>query len=93
MLEQLDAKFDDMSSQIIERSALFAPSSCNTSFIRHIIVIQISERVDALEASIQDIINNGDALASSGSVSSITQLPSPAQTPIVQSRRIRGGLQ
>ena len=25
MLEQLDATFDDMSSQIIERSALFAP--------------------------------------------------------------------
>lgn len=69
------------------------PFSCNTSFIRHIIVIQISERVDALEASIQDIINDADALASSGSASSITQLPTPATTPTVQLRRTRGGLQ
>ncbi|KAH9063556.1 heat shock factor binding protein 1-domain-containing protein [Lactarius vividus] len=46
LLEQLDAKFDDMSSQIVER------------------MVQMSQRVDALEASIQDIIN-GDAPSSS----------------------------
>ncbi|KAH8987438.1 heat shock factor binding protein 1-domain-containing protein [Lactarius akahatsu] len=46
LLEQLDAKFDDMSSQIVER------------------MVQMSQRVDALEASIQDIIN-GDAPPSS----------------------------
>ncbi|EIM88336.1 uncharacterized protein STEHIDRAFT_95469 [Stereum hirsutum FP-91666 SS1] len=39
LLEQLDAKFDDMSSQILDR------------------MMQMSGRVDALEASIQDIIN------------------------------------
>ncbi|KAI0090286.1 heat shock factor binding protein 1-domain-containing protein, partial [Irpex rosettiformis] len=44
LLEQLDAKFDDMSNQILER------------------MNQMSTRVDALEASIQDIIN-GDATA------------------------------
>ncbi|KAI5122549.1 hypothetical protein M0805_005276 [Coniferiporia weirii] len=44
LLEGLDAKFDDMSSQILER------------------MNQMSSRVDALEASIQDIIN-GDISA------------------------------
>jgi len=39
LLEQLEAKFDDVSSQILER------------------MNQMSSRVDALEASIQDIIN------------------------------------
>ncbi|KAF9266523.1 hypothetical protein L218DRAFT_858081 [Marasmius fiardii PR-910] len=45
LLEQLDSKFDEMSSQILERMS------------------QMSSRVDALEASIQDIIN-GDVPAS-----------------------------
>lgn len=70
LLEQLDAKFDDMSSQIVER------------------MVQMSQRVDALEASIQDIIN-GDAPSSSAP--SIP--PSPgrsASTP--QPRRTRSGL-
>ncbi|OSD06514.1 hypothetical protein PYCCODRAFT_1431510 [Trametes coccinea BRFM310] len=40
LLEQLDQKFDDMSSQILDR------------------MMQMSSRVDALEASIQDIISN-----------------------------------
>ncbi|KAI0833412.1 heat shock factor binding protein 1-domain-containing protein [Trametes gibbosa] len=40
LLEQLDQKFDDMSSQILDR------------------MTQMSSRVDALEASIQDIISN-----------------------------------
>ncbi|KAF4571075.1 hypothetical protein EYR40_007560 [Pleurotus pulmonarius] len=48
LLEQLDAKFDDMSSKILDRMTM------------------MSTRVDALEASIQDIIN-GD----------IPQSPSP----------------
>ncbi|KAK7037766.1 hypothetical protein VNI00_010727 [Paramarasmius palmivorus] len=52
LLEQLDAKFDDMSSQILER------------------MTQMSTRVDALEASIQDIIN-GD----------VPQSPTPTGTP------------
>ncbi|RDB25825.1 Heat shock factor-binding protein 1 [Hypsizygus marmoreus] len=51
LLEQLDAKFDEMSSQILDR------------------MNQMSTRVDALEASIQDIIN-GDV--------SVPQSPSPA---------------
>ncbi|KAF7327326.1 Heat shock factor-binding protein 1 [Mycena kentingensis (nom. inval.)] len=50
LLEQLDSKFDDMSSQILDR------------------MNQMSTRVDALEASIQDIIN-GDL--------SVPQSPSP----------------
>ncbi|KAG6850111.1 hypothetical protein H0H93_001032 [Arthromyces matolae] len=51
LLEQLDAKFDEMSTQILDRMS------------------QMSTRVDALEASIQDIIN-GDA--------SMPQSPSPS---------------
>ncbi|KAF9031523.1 hypothetical protein BDZ89DRAFT_984632 [Hymenopellis radicata] len=39
LLEQLDSKFDEMSTQILDRMS------------------QMSTRVDALEASIQDIIN------------------------------------
>jgi len=44
LLEQLDSKFDEMSSQILDRME------------------QMSTRVDALEGSIQDIIN-GDTIA------------------------------
>ncbi|KAI0787746.1 heat shock factor binding protein 1-domain-containing protein [Fomes fomentarius] len=40
LLEQLDQKFEDMSSQILDR------------------MTQMSSRVDALEASIHDIINS-----------------------------------
>ncbi|PCH42359.1 hypothetical protein WOLCODRAFT_132340 [Wolfiporia cocos MD-104 SS10] len=43
LLEQLDAKFDDMSTQILDR------------------MMQMSTRVDALEAAIQDIINGDTA--------------------------------
>ncbi|KAJ3812296.1 heat shock factor binding protein 1-domain-containing protein [Lentinula lateritia] len=50
LLEQLDTKFDEMSSQILDR------------------MDQMSTRVDALESSIQDIIN-GDL--------SVPQSPSP----------------
>ncbi|KAF5379760.1 hypothetical protein D9615_005747 [Tricholomella constricta] len=50
LLEQLDAKFDEMSTQILDRMS------------------QMSTRVDALEASIQDIIN-GDV--------SVPQSPTP----------------
>ncbi|SJK99516.1 uncharacterized protein ARMOST_02821 [Armillaria ostoyae] len=50
LLENLDAKFDEMSTQILDRMS------------------QMSTRVDALEASIQDIIN-GDV--------SVPQSPSP----------------
>ncbi|KAF5375598.1 hypothetical protein D9757_008515 [Collybiopsis confluens] len=39
LLEQLDSKFDEMSTQILDR------------------MTQMSTRVDALEAAIQDIIN------------------------------------
>ncbi|KAI0806148.1 heat shock factor binding protein 1-domain-containing protein [Irpex lacteus] len=56
LLEQLDAKFDDMSNQILDR------------------MTQMSTRVDALEASIQDIIN-GDATTAP------TSLP---QSPILR---------
>ncbi|KAF8193388.1 heat shock factor binding protein 1-domain-containing protein [Pholiota molesta] len=49
LLEQLDAKFDDMSTQILER------------------MNQMSTRVDALEASIQDIINGDVSVPQSDS--------------------------
>lgn len=93
LLEQLDTKFDDMSSQIIERSALpCSPLSCILydlwSHYMHA-VMQMSQRVDALEASIQDIIN-GDAPSSS--TSSIPSSPSTTPTTL-QSRRTRSGLQ
>lgn len=96
LLEQLDTKFDDMSSQIIERSALPCSSlSCDVSLymayglIICIAVMQMSQRVDALEASIQDIIN-GDAPSSS--TPSIPSSPSTTPTTL-QSRRTRSGLQ
>ncbi|EGN99182.1 hypothetical protein SERLA73DRAFT_123000 [Serpula lacrymans var. lacrymans S7.3] len=57
LLEQLDTKFDDMSSQILDR------------------MNQMSARVDALEASIQDIIN-GDVTTPIVSQAS-TPLPGP----------------
>jgi heat shock factor-binding protein 1 len=96
LLEQLDTKFDDMSSQIIERSALScSPLSCGVSsymaygLIYMHAVMQMSQRVDALEGSIQDIIN-GDAPTSS--TSSIPSSPSTTPTTL-QSRRTRNGLQ
>ncbi|KAI0034558.1 heat shock factor binding protein 1-domain-containing protein, partial [Vararia minispora EC-137] len=46
LLENLDAKFDEMSSQILDR------------------MMQMSSRVDALEASLQDIINSDGTGAS-----------------------------
>jgi len=69
LLEQLEAKFDDVSSQILERMS------------------QMSARVDALEASIQDIISidlppppsinipQSPSLGSSGSTASIRRSP------------------
>ncbi|EPQ53969.1 hypothetical protein GLOTRDRAFT_77844 [Gloeophyllum trabeum ATCC 11539] len=60
LLEQLDAKFDDMSTQILDR------------------MMQMSARVDALEASIQDIIN-GD-VPTNTSTTSVPQSPSPMGT-------------
>jgi len=61
ILDALESKFDDMSSQVLERMS------------------QMSSRVDALEASIQDIIN-GDITISS---SSLPQSPAPG-TPGTQ---------
>ncbi|KAF5378983.1 hypothetical protein D9757_009114 [Collybiopsis confluens] len=47
LLEQLDSKFDEMSSQILDR------------------MTQMSTRVDALEAAIQDIINGDPSIPQS----------------------------
>ncbi|KAI0002535.1 heat shock factor binding protein 1-domain-containing protein [Russula compacta] len=75
LLEQLDTKFDDMSSQIIER------------------MMQMSQRVDALEASIQDIIN-GDAPSNSSSTLTPNIPSSPASnTTTLPPKRTRSGLQ
>ncbi|TFK33453.1 hypothetical protein BDQ12DRAFT_727772 [Crucibulum laeve] len=70
LLEQLDTKFDEMSTQILDRSAQcrYAFSDLVTDFFAWFSVSQMSTRVDALEASIQDIIN-GDV--------SVPQSPSP----------------
>lgn len=73
LLEQLDTKFDDMSTQILDRSSLIFTvdfSFCVDVLIccSYLLVNQMSTRVDALEASIQDIIN-GDI--------SVPQSPSP----------------
>ncbi|KAF9072588.1 heat shock factor binding protein 1-domain-containing protein [Rhodocollybia butyracea] len=65
LLEQLDTKFDEMSSQILDR------------------MTQMSTRVDALEASIQDIIN-GDL--------SVPQSPSPNPGTPGGMRRTESGL-
>ena len=65
LLEQLDQKFEDMSSQILDRSTSTScapicalgrlPVNPTNPFLA---VTQMSSRVDALEASIQDIINS-----------------------------------
>jgi len=68
LLEQLETKFDDVSSQILER------------------MNQMATRVDALEASIQDIINvdlppppggipQSPTVGSSGSTASVRRSP------------------
>ena len=80
LLEQLDAKFDDMSSQILDRSELLAPT-CVATDLTALSVMQMSTRVDALEAAIQDIIN-GEA-ATPGP-------PSMPQSPAVAQRRNGG---
>ncbi|KAH7928122.1 hypothetical protein BV22DRAFT_1005602 [Leucogyrophana mollusca] len=72
LLEQLDTKFDEMSTQILDR------------------MMQMSSRVDALEASIQDIIN-GDVTTPSASQSS-TPLPG-SNGPGAGVRRSTNGLQ
>ncbi|KAI0784551.1 heat shock factor binding protein 1-domain-containing protein [Abortiporus biennis] len=59
LLEQLETKFDDMSSQILDR------------------MMQMSTRVDALEASIQDIINGDNTNVP----------PSMPQSPSVATKR------
>ncbi|KAA1467174.1 hypothetical protein DENSPDRAFT_812641 [Dentipellis sp. KUC8613] len=75
LLEQLDAKFDDMSSQILER------------------MMQMSSRVDALESSLQDIIN-GDLGSSSTPGHSIPPSPAPGTTATpIPVRRTGSGLQ
>ncbi|KAM5530867.1 hypothetical protein V8D89_015452 [Ganoderma adspersum] len=65
LLEQLDQKFDDMSSQILDR------------------MTQMSGRVDALEASIQDII--------SSDAPSQPQPPSLPQSPLLSQRKSTAG--
>jgi len=62
LLDQLDAKFDEMSSQILDRSMSwdFLSIFPSTDFDTYVPVSQMSNRVDSLEASIQDIIN-GDS--------------------------------
>jgi len=63
LLEQLDIKFDEMSSQILDRMG------------------QMSTRVDALETSIQDIIN-GDMTAAT--TPSVPQSPLPAAATAIK---------
>ncbi|KAH7884779.1 hypothetical protein F5I97DRAFT_1500660 [Phlebopus sp. FC_14] len=63
LLEQLDNKFDEMSSQILDR------------------MMQMSNRVDALEAAIQDIIS-GDV-----STPNAPQSPSPFAATNMGARR------
>jgi len=75
LLENLDAKFDEMSSQILDR------------------MMQMSSRVDALEASIQDIIN-GDGPPVPSVPSSPKTIPnSTSSTPMPgPPRRTASGL-
>ena len=65
LLEQLDTKFDDMSTQILNKSkyTIFGADWMKVSGAEaHMLTVrnpvnQMSVRVDVLEASIQDIIN------------------------------------
>jgi len=86
LLEQLDAKFDEISSQILDRSMFRALEIRATSSILLIScsVGQMSTRVDALEASLQDIIN-GDMTS--------TNTPSLPQSPLPGIKRNGTGLQ
>lgn len=78
LLEQLDTKFDDMSSQILDRSqCLVRFLHVVVSILTDVLVVaQMSNRVDALERAIQDIIS-GDVTTPS---TSPTQLP-PTPVP------------
>ncbi|EIW83594.1 hypothetical protein CONPUDRAFT_51277 [Coniophora puteana RWD-64-598 SS2] len=68
LLEQLETKFDDMSTQILDR------------------MMQMSQRVDALEVSIQDIINGDMSSTTPVTSQSGTPLPTgPKRNPSVQS--------
>jgi heat shock factor-binding protein 1 len=83
LLEQLDTKFDEMSSQVLDRSA-FYDTTAEAYQLNIIIVNQMSSRVDALEASIQDIINSD--------ISNSSVPPSPAPNGIPNIKRTGSGL-
>lgn len=72
-MDNLETKFDEMSTQMLERCMFCCVSILLESLLNGTLAVtQMSGRVDALEASIQDIIN-GDI--SSGP--SVPQSPSP----------------
>ncbi|KZV61738.1 hypothetical protein PENSPDRAFT_618818 [Peniophora sp. CONT] len=76
ILGDLDEKFDNMSSQLLERMR------------------QMSDRVDALEASIQDIINGDGTVLPNSTPSSpgIAQTNSMGSFTALQPRRMGSGL-
>lgn len=78
LLEQLDSNFDEMSARILDQSTLWRcqPLIINSRLICTYSVMQMSSRVDSLEASIQDIIN-ADGPAP----------PSLPQSPSISQRR------
>jgi len=80
ILEQLDAKFDEMSTQILDRSTLLPNILVHKPFCARVTwtfaVSQMSVRVDALEAAIQDIITNGEVNTGSLPSSPIPASPS-----------------
>lgn len=78
ILDSLEAKFDEMSSQILSRSTSVPPCAV-TSVLIFFSVEQMSTRVDALETSIQDIINGDFSMTST----SLPQSPGPG-TPGIQ---------
>lgn len=79
LLEQLDTKFEEMSVQILDRSASEHRSVDVVQCLIQLfatIVGQMSSRVDALEASLQDIIN-GDVAAPANGQNSMPPSPLP----------------
>ena len=58
LLSQLDDKFESMSGQIMERSEWHLFVARGVGGLNMLSVDQMSARVDALEASIQDIISD-----------------------------------
>jgi len=80
LLEQLEAKFDEMSSQILDRSLFSSPCPRRLPILTDVLLVaHMSNRVDALENAIQDIIS-GDMTTPGASPTQFPPTPVPRRS-------------